>query len=152
MGTITGTIEKVSKKFPPKVGFCLNGKWYNTNESYLKESFVEGDVVAFEDKGKNFFNNPKKVSSGGGSSEASASSSSSYKPSGGRTFPVGALAPERTINRQNALTNAVAFHSKDDSPTVEDILATAKLFEDYTTGDDLLAEAQEAASKLGIQE
>ena len=60
---------------------------------------------------------------------------------GGRSFPVEPLAPERTINRQNALTAAAKLfgqHGIDntDLPAlVDDIIQVARNFEAYTTGD-----------------
>ena len=80
------------------------------------------------------------------SSGASSGGSSFSANSTARTFPVAPLAPERTINRQNALTNAVAYY-KDDDVTPELIIEVARKFEAYTTGD---LDLEEAKREMGI--
>jgi hypothetical protein len=73
-------------------------------------------------------------------------------PRAGRSFPIAALAPERTINRQNALTAAVALTVgfketlAPGTDTREEVINTARLFEAYTTGD---LDAEEAKAMLG---
>ena len=62
------------------------------------------------------------------------------------TFPMDAFAPKRSINRQNALTNAVAYaNEREDHMSVEDIIQVARQFEAYTTGDMDVEEAKKLA-------
>lgn len=64
-----------------------------------------------------------------------------------KTFPIDPLAPERAINRQNALTNAVNYvhyaaqHDVLPLAPPEEVILIAREFEAYTTGDSDAAEA-----------
>jgi len=150
MSTVRGTVDKVN--IPDQYGkasILVNGKWYNTRPDWLPTTPSQGDTVEFDDGGRNYIKKLKVVSSGG--PVASSSSGNTPTPTGGRTFPVGVTAPERTINRQNALTNAVNYYNHtgrvgDVSP--EDVIDTARIFEEYTTGDLDLREATEAMDTL----
>lgn len=53
-----------------------------------------------------------------------------------QTFPVAIDHPDRAIIRQNALTNAVA-HVRDPDVSPQQVLEVAKIFESYTSGDDV---------------
>lgn len=149
MTQTTGTIEAITDKFGKFNVLLDDGKWYSTKMEWApKFELHKGDVISFDagPTGK-YLQKVKKTGSapiGGGSSNGP--SAAPQKAVQGRTFPVGALAPERTINRQNALTNAVAYCSDETSP--EDVVATARIFEAYTTGDLDAIEAEEAMKAL----
>ena len=156
MAIVNGTVEAVSTKFG-KYGICVNGKWYNQNPEWLSVKPEKGDVVEFDDGGRNYIKKLRIVSGGVAESVPSSASSSAPRPapSGGRTFPVGITAPERTINRQNALTNAVALMSQYPVTEVDDIMLNvetviniARKFEAYTTGDLDMQEAEQALKEM----
>jgi len=147
-----GTVRAVSGKGN---SFQLEGddKWYGVfNAADL--TATSGDFVSFTYAQKGRWNNVKgKVTGSGGSGSAAPSSGGKAAPrvTGGRTFPVRGTAPERTINRQNALTNAVNL-CKDHGSTPEEVIEVARKFEAYTCGDLDLAEAltelDEALAKM----
>lgn len=151
MATVSGAVEAVSTKFG-KFGVLIGGKWYNTKPEWLTETPNKGDMVEFDDGGRNYIKKLVIKSSGGGEAPTSGGSSHSSSPrsGGGRTFPVAPTAPERTINRQNALTNAVNFANlnKDTGYSPEDILEVARIFEAYTTGDLDVLEAEAAMQAM----
>ena len=151
--TITGTITAVAGT---NKSFQLDGgDWYGVYDpSNLQAS--KGDDVTFEftRKGKWLNVKGKVVGSGAAISSPTAGGSSApvKKATGGRTFPVRGTAPERTINRQNALTNAVVFCNVESSftgigATVEAVIDTARKFEAYTCGDLDITEALEEIDK-----
>lgn len=154
--TIVGVVDKIymnTVKTPYGVKeiqrFQIGGNYYSGG--FKTWPVNEGDEVelsyATNAKGYNDVKglsvttpNPNPVAPTGAAGNQAASGKGSARHVG-RTFPVDALAPERTINRQNALTNSVAFH-KDKAATQEDIINTARIFEAYTTGDIDRAEAE----------
>jgi len=148
--TITGTITAVAGT---NKSFQLDGgDWYGVYDpSNLQAS--KGDDVTFEftRKGKWLNVKGKVVGSGAAISSPTAGSVSSApvkKATGGRTFPVRGTAPERTINRQNALTNAVQYTNEVfTSATVDEVLDVARQFEAYTCGDLDITEALEEIDK-----
>ena len=160
MSIVTGVVESVQNPNQwGKLSIRINGNYYSTNPDWVKPDQIPsvGDTVSFEDGGKTYYKNAKVTKAnatiGGGSS------SSPTMHSGSRTFPVGVTAPERTINRQNALTNAikaVELLGKPDEvyasvdALVADVLDIAKRFEAYTTGDMDMEEAKKAIAEMGI--
>ena len=155
MAIVNGTVEAISTKFG-KFGICVEGKWYNTNPEWLSVKPEKGDVVEFDDGGRNYIKKLKVISGAVPSSTPSTSPKAPVSSSGGRTFPVGVTAPERTINRQNALTNAVALMSQYPVTEADDIMLNAQTvidiarkFESYTTGDLDLEEAKAALEEMG---
>jgi hypothetical protein len=76
MTAINGTVEAISNKYAGKIGVLINEKWYNSKLEYLKVTPQKGDVLSFDDGGKNYLNNLEVVGS-----DPSATS----KPSGGYT-------------------------------------------------------------------
>jgi hypothetical protein len=149
MTEVTGTVENVSTKYG-KYSVQVNGTWYGTKEEWARCKPEPGQAVVFDDAGGKFTKNMRIV--GGDAVPASsgaAPAKQSYSPAASRSFPVGALAPERAINRQNALTNAVKFLDGVDGVTsTDDVISTARSFEAYTTGDLDAAEAKEAAEAM----
>lgn len=152
MAIVTGVVEKLSNNYG-KFGMCVNGKWHNTNPEWLKVKPNEGDTVEFDDGDRNYIKKLRIISGGTGAAPAVAGSSAPRAGgySGGRTFPVDATAPERTINRQNALTNAVQFLTKDSKKAVtpDEVIEVARMFEAYTTGDLDVQEAEAALAEMG---
>lgn len=143
MGQVTGTVAATNDNYG-KVNIQVNGGWYSTKKEWWKgpEPSV-GDEVSFDDGGKNYIKYFKMTGKGSAPS-GGASSGGAKAPVGGRTFPVAPLAPERTINRQNALTNAVKYLEEQQVASKEDVVAVARYFEAYTTGD---LDAQEAEAQ-----
>lgn len=149
MTQVSGTIEAITDKFGKFNVLLDNGQWYSTKMEWKPKDHLEkGDFITFDSgpTGK-YLQKVRKSGSapvaggiGGGSSNAP------QKAVGGRTFPVGALAPERTINRQNALTNAVSYCGNESSP--EEVIDVARIFEAYTTGDLDAAEAEAAMKEI----
>ena len=169
--TIVGVVDKIymnTVKTPYGVKeiqrFQIGGNYYSGG--FKTWPVNEGDEVelsyATNAKGYNDVKglsvttpNPNPVAPTGAAGNQAASGKGSARHVG-RTFPVDALAPERTINRQNALTNSVAFHGAFTTNATqfvvvaEDIINTARIFEAYTTGDIDRAEAEAmiAAGKI----
>ena len=142
MAIVTGTVEGFNTKFG-KYSVLVNGTWYGTKEEWAKVKPVNGDVVEFDDGGAKYTKNMRVVTSGG-SAAPSGGGSAPAKPSGGYSrgsFPIGLEDGQRSIIRQNALTNARELVSKtvglefDPSATVELIIDIAREFEAYTAGD-----------------
>jgi len=145
MPTVSGVIDVVSGKGN---SFQMNGEWYSVF-SPADMCAVRGDSVTFDFEKKGQWNNIKlprgaKLYADGQSTPSTpvAGAAPAARPQG-RSFPVAPLAPERTINRQNALTaavNALTQLTKVYGTTDElavDVIALAYKFENYTTGDDV---------------
>jgi hypothetical protein len=145
MGQVTGTVSATNDNYG-KVNIQVNGGWYSTKKEWWKgEEPSVGDEVSFDDGGKNYIKYFKITGKGSGSAAPSGGASGGAKaPVGGRTFPVAPLAPERTINRQNALTNAVKYFEGRQEASKEAVVSVARYFEAYTTGD---LDAQEAEAQ-----
>lgn len=148
--SITGVIKSVSgdgKRFK-----LDNEEWYGVySASMLKAK--PGDTVGFDyasvDKAGRIFHNVK-----GNISILSASA----PPAGGGTaapaysrpdaiLPVH-MSKDRCIIRQNSLTNAVAFcvyYAPDTKVSLDGVIAIAREFEAYSTGDADIAEAKALA-------
>lgn len=149
MPTIEGVVSAVAVKerstpYGPKnaTSFQVDGKWYSGG--FKTWEIDKGDSVRLSyetnSKGYDDVTGIAVLEKGAAPSPTAAQSG---VPAGGRRFPVPAMAPERTINRQNALTAAtnyvsalIAASTLDDSldyPGV--IISVARRFEAYTTGD-----------------
>lgn len=153
---------EVSSKARTGKSIQVNGDWYGCFDPVDLNHVNRGDTVTLNWKPskcgrfKNIVGKPKV---GGGAAAPAAPASGGqanngggYRPQG-RTFPVAPLAPERTINRQNALTNAVAYftgvYEGDGKISAEDVVRTARIFEAYTCGDVDAEEAEAAMNELG---
>lgn len=145
-----GTIEAVARTGK---SFKLEGdaSWYGVyNPTDL--TAAKGDFVSFEFVEKGQWKNVKgKVmpSAGGTAAPAAGNSAPAKQAYVGDTFPVAALSPKRTINRQNALTNAVNFLKDQETTTHEDVIQMARHFEAYTCGDIDAEEAERAMAEMG---
>jgi hypothetical protein len=148
---ISGVVSKKSRKkrttpYGEKwaTSFQINGDWYSGGFKDYND-VNEGDTVqATWEANSRGYKDIKAISVTGKAVGEAGTPEATVVPiggggaprSGGRTFPVDPLAPERTINRQNALTNAVNYCNGLDTPqTPEDILMIAREFEAYTCGD-----------------
>lgn len=151
---------EVSTKWGPKTTkrFTIEGEQYSGG--FKKWSCNAGDEVniTFEqtDKGYRNIKTLTVVAAGSGAAvPSSPAPKSNYGGGrGGRSFPVDALAPERTINRQNALTAAQkAVGVIDDGTDIdiycEAVVKVARYFEAYTTGDLDVAAAKALAEAEG---
>ena len=144
MSTVVGMVEAKSKtKFG--YGILVNGKWHNSKFEIKCE---KGDQVEFEDGGKNYCNKLKVVSSGGGAAPMPVTRGSFGGARG--SFPIGPLDGQRSIIRQNAVTNANTFLGNFSEELRVDIstdtlLDIARQIEAYTTGD---LDAEEAEAML----
>lgn len=148
----------------------IDDMWYGAfNSSQLNGASV-GDVVDFEYIEKGEYKNIKGgvVVKGKGASVASPTGSAN----GGKTysrgsFPIDPLDGQRSIIRQNALTNAVKVYTEAMSPTstsatkvpkldlssvAEPIIGLARQFEAYTAGDIDRTNAIALASKMDAEE
>lgn len=144
MSMINGVVEGVSTKYD-KYSININGGWYSTKMEWARCKPVAGDTVEFDDAGGKYTKNMRIVSAGSGSAAPSAPPSGSSTPptaaikKGG--FPMAIDDTYRSINRQNALTNACNVLSTQGSAGIidplgaDDIIALAREFEAYTTGD-----------------
>jgi hypothetical protein len=149
--------KDVNTKFGSKktYSFKAGGEWYKTG--FKAPSFGEGDCISFDYKPGTYGNevdlgtvtkggapSPKTAGVGAGSSGSGASRHGS--------FPIGPLDGQRSILRQNALTNARELvmsccggPSKDVDTWVKqqarmsllasEVVRLAKEFEAYTSGD-----------------
>jgi hypothetical protein len=153
MPTIEGIVSAVSVKTRPtpygdkqSTSFNIDGVWYSGG--FKPWEVDKGDVVQLtyetNAKGYNDVKGIAVMAKGDPTPPANTGT-----PRIGRSFPVDPLATERTINRQNALTAAVAFTKGVDtvSLTPEDVIHVARIFEAYTTGDIDKAEAMAMAAE-----
>jgi hypothetical protein len=163
MDEVQGVIQsieprQVKTQWGPKetTNFTIDGvtysggfkKWHNINIG--DEVFVTFETTP---QGYRNIKGMSVVAAGsGGPLPQTNTAPKSGSGKGGRSFPVEPLAPERTINRQNALTAAANIHASIiratgdlDLCTKEGVVDMARYFEAYTTGDLDLAEAKALA-------
>jgi len=147
MPVIQGTVEavyhnKVNTQWGEKQTekFKINGQYFSGG--FKKWGANKGDEVELNyDTNSKGYNDIKAmiVTAKGEQSMADNSVGTTVRGSKGRSFPVDPLAPERTINRQNALTNAVnfctSFATEETPVTTVDVISVAREFEAYTCGD-----------------
>lgn len=152
--------KSVTTKFGPKPVFSIkgdDGTWYKCG--FTKPKCSEGDTIEVDVKETDYGTeiiDPKNIRAVGGGGVSVPTASAPRSSGGGgragydRVFPVPALSPERAIIRQNALTNArelvVASHGGKpydltSTHMTQDIIAIARMFESYSTGDIDKAEA-----------
>jgi len=158
MAIVTGVVEaKTGLGKYGTYGILVAGNWYN---SKFEIKCNKGDTVEFDNGDKKYVNKLKVVGSGGVASPAggdtgTTGTSKPYAPRGG--FPIGPLDGQRSIIRQNAVTNAnnlianlLTAGDKDAADALktggsEFLIAVAQCIEDYTTGD---MDTKEAESKV----
>lgn len=153
MAKVSGVVEfgGQSKFDADKYTVQINGMYYNQKKEWMNGVFPsKGDVVEFDDGGGKYIQKIRVVGAGEVPTASSSPKPRSVNSSpAGRTFPVGKSAPERTINRQNALTAAVNYCNENHSP--EQVIDIARMFEAYTTGDLDKTEDDMKREQLGIE-
>lgn len=153
MAKVSGVVEVcMTNKFDAqKIALKLEGNetWYGQKREWMDVVPNKGDGVEFDDGGGKYIKYIKVNGTGGGSASAAPKPRSVNSSPAGRTFPVGKSAPERTINRQNALTAAVNYCNENHSP--EQVIDIARMFEAYTTGDLDKSEEDMKREQLGIE-
>jgi|DEB0MinimDraft_6_1074348.scaffolds.fasta_scaffold01610_20 hypothetical protein len=152
MAKVSGVVEAShqSKFEDDKWSMKVNGVYYNQKKKWLDCTPNSGDVVEFDNGGSKYIQNLRIVGAGEVPTASSSPKPRSVNSSpAGRTFPVGKSAPERTINRQNALTAAVNYCNDNHSP--EQVIDIARMFEAYTTGDLDKSEEDMKREQLGIE-
>ena len=150
---VTGQVTSKHNNYD-KVNICVEGKWYSQKQEWWNGPEPEsGDNVEFDDGGRNYIKSFKNKGSAPLPASSGTSTSSSLVPAKKEfipdSFPMAALAPKRSINRQNALTNAVNFLKGDETVTTVDIISVAREFEAYTTGDVDMEDAEAALKEMG---
>jgi len=156
MNTVTGTVESMGKDGKK---FKVNGGWYSAFNAKQLSGAEQGDNVSFEYKEngqwKNITGNVTIVEKGAGGATTTTFKTDTQK--------VGSviLDRDRTIARQNALTNArelvIAWSKTNDElytdldGMVQDIIKTAYKLEAYTTGDKEKENAKKAFEQLQEQ-
>lgn len=151
-----GVIEQVASRdaktkfgVKPVYSFKVAGEWYKAG--FKKPTFVVGDTVSFEYNvttyGNEMVDNSAKV--GGGAGRAPSPPRTNAAPASSKgAFPIPPLDGQRSIVRQNSVTNAReividlggAGDTIDD--TVQEIIRIAKILEAYSCGDNDLADAK----------
>lgn len=151
--------KEVKTKYGMKPTYSFkgnDGQWYSLG--FKKPAFSKGEEVEFEFDSTKFGNQVTAVlSSHTGSGPVAADATKKYEPraayqAGGKgVFPIPATDGQRSIIRQNALTNArelvVAIAGGvvlETDATVNEILRVAKKFEAYTAGDSEAVAAKKA--------
>ena len=76
MAQVKGLVENVSTKWD-KYSMQVNGSWYGTKEEWAVVKPNKGDLIEFDDGGKNYTKNVKIITAGAGGTYGSP------KPSGG---------------------------------------------------------------------
>jgi len=142
MGNVSGVVGAVRKD---SRGLMIDDVWYSSYNAF--SGVARGDTVSFEFVEKGAFKNIKgairKEGSGGGTAPAAAGAAPKAYSRGG--FPIDVKDGQRSIIRQNAVTNAREVLSmamtkdqmeglgKDD--LTDTVINVARRIEAYTTGD-----------------
>lgn len=159
MATMNGVVEALARTGK---GLKIGENWYSAFTAGMLNGAKVGDNVSFVytevvKEGTTYRNIKGAVSiKEGGAPEpaagrpAAASGGSSFSK-GGRSFPVGPLDPERSIIRQNSLTqaNKLLEGQLGEMPSYEEqahtVISVARIFESYSAGD---MDAEEAAAAV----
>lgn len=167
-----GIVEAVRKD---NKGLMINGNWYSSYNGFSGVS--KGDVVSFSFKEKGQWKNIngaiEKVSGGTVGTTDSASTSAPQAPAQDlpphymiargymnkvQTFPVAYDHPDRAIIRQNSLTNAVnmingmGIDGGAPNDIAEVVLEIASIFEQYSTGQLEMEEAEKLVAAMAHTE
>ena len=154
MSMITGVVEVKSRTGK---SIKIGDLWYSAFTVATLDGVERGDEVSFEsvlDKTGKYNNIKGSVKKGAGGTAAAPTAEGSFKV----LKPT--LDRERSIIRQNALTNARELYewvraSTDYDGTAEthcsEIIKMARLFEAYTSGDADIEVAKEALTKMEVE-
>lgn len=163
MTVITGVVE--SKRKDNKA-IKVNGVWYSAYSAATLAAINDGDVVTFESQASpdgRWQNIKGKVTvdaTGAMDTPVSAKGPALQTTVNSRyTFPIPATDSQRSILRQNALTNArevvCAQGWSEDDVSLDDvakvIINIARKFEEYTSGDSDMELAKEKLSKMEVK-
>lgn len=169
-GTIQNIeVKMVTTKYGNKPTYTLTIDGDRYSGGFTKPAGNIGDVVSYEFSSGKYGNELIKgslsvVGSGGGSSAPAPHSAPSKVSSGGygdkysKPFPIPALHGDRSIIRQNSLTNArelVMGNAREpltDDEMAQQIIRIARLFEAYSCGDtEREAVEKDAALKAAVE-
>ena len=141
---ITGVVEGTSTNYG-KFSILVDGVWYGTKAEYATFPHpVKGDNVTFDNggDGKKYLQKVTINSSGNTAPQAASGGTTAAPARGGYSrgsFPIEPLDGQRSIIRQNAVTNANTFlenfGTDGVSTTVDMLLNIARKIEAYTAGD-----------------
>lgn len=167
MATFTGVVESVSRTGK---AIKIGERWYSAFTAAQLNGANVGNNVRFvfnetEKAGTTYYNIKGSVSilkdePAAPSTAALVAGPEAPRPSyagkGGRSFPVGPLDPERSIIRQNALTQAnnaigLVFRGEEvhsDEELADRLIALARKFEAYSAGDLDAIEAENAVAAM----
>lgn len=141
MQQVKGKVQSMRKD---RKGIQVNDQWYSAfASSQLKgvewKDDVEFMVATTEKNGNTYYNIKGDVKKVGGDTTAPAMPSSNPAVvAAAAAWPQPVDARSRTIIRQNSMGNAVAYAAKfmaDGGASPEDVVAVARVFEAYCTGE-----------------
>lgn len=151
MNEITNQVVEAKSKDGKKIK--IGEDWFSAFNASTLEGVERGDTVSFVYTLKGDWKNIKgSVRKGEGTATDAIAPIKTSTPHFSRgNFPIHPLDGQRSIIRQNSLTNAVVvaqmqFSREDTLPTNEEIISIAREFEKYSAGD-LDREAAEAELK-----
>jgi len=151
--------KPVTTKFGEKSTYSFkgnDGQWYKLG--FKKPQFAKGDEVEFEFTSGKWGNEVTSVLSAP-TADADAPVVATTAPAprkaygGGTagggysrgTFPIPPTDGQRSIIRQNSLSNSIKFFEANAmKPSIDEVLRLAKTFEAYSAGDDIAAAAKKA--------
>ncbi len=155
--SVTGVVKAVRKDGK---GFMIGDDWYSAFRAAQLNGAQKGaDVTFFFKKNGQWNNIEGDVTVNGTTGDLTPSSGVSTKTYSNGAFPIGKRDGQRSIIRQNALTNARSlvqasfsggFSVNDD--TCAAIIHLARIFEAYTTGDIETEAAEELAEERSISD
>jgi hypothetical protein len=141
MAQVSGVVEWAGSNKFGGYSIKVGGAYFN---SKFEIKCKKGDTVEFDSGSTGKYCNKLKVVSSGGGSEAPSNSGGS-KPYTRSKFPIDVEDGQRSIIRQNALTNARELYIaaatlnkvKVDDPkkAAEVVIEIARIFEGFTAGD-----------------
>lgn len=145
MANIRGVVEVVmTNKFDAdKLAVKLEGDatWYGQKKEFMDKDGVpwqtieRGDTLEFSGGTTGKYLQYLKIIKAGNSSAVAPSANVNKGNNMSRgTFPIGVQDSQRSIIRQNSLTNAVNFTTEQEVTPAE-VIAVAREFEAYSTGD-----------------
>jgi hypothetical protein len=156
------TNKMVTTKYGEKAAYSVqgdDGTWYK--HGFKKPAFKEGDAIEADIKETSY--GPEITSSKvvGGvlpTPRTTGAYSGGASGGGGKPFPIPPLHGDRSIIRQNSLTNAreawVNSHGgkayKLDEEAAHAIIDVARIFESYSCGDIDMAMAKKMAADSGV--
>jgi hypothetical protein len=140
MQTVTGKVESMRQD---RKGIKVNGEWYAAFASSQLKGIEWKDEVTFqvattEKNGKTYKNIKGDVEKAGGGSSTTAPSASPAVMAAAAVWPQPVDARSRSIIRQNSMSNAVKYAAafmQDGGASPDDVVAVARVFEAYCTGE-----------------